>query len=98
MGEMRACCLTDSRDDIADDTVAIGRRTAIGIAAPVVIGTEELIEQVRMAAVDFDGIEAAVADALGRLAYSPMRCWISAGLMATPTVPVFRSGTADGER
>ena len=66
-GEMRARCLTDSRDDIADDTVAIGRRTAIGIAAPVVIGTEELIEQVRMAAVDFDSIESAVADALGRL-------------------------------
>ena len=64
---MRARCLTDSRDDIADDTVAIGRRTAIGIVAPVVIGTEKLIEQVRMAAVDFDSIEAAVADALGRL-------------------------------
>ena len=51
-----------------------------------------------MAAVDFNGIEAAVADALGCLAYSSMRCRISSGLMATPTVPVLRSGTADGEK
>ena len=85
---MRSYGLADGGNDIADDAVTVGRRTAIGIAAPIIIGTEELVEQVRMAAVDFNGIEAAVADALGSL-----------GIFVDEVLDIIRAhGDTDGSR
>ena len=87
-GKMHSYGLADGGNDIADDAVTVGRRTAIGIAAPIIIGTEELVEQVRMAAVDFNGIEAAVADALGCL-----------GVFADEVPDISQAhGDADGSR
>ena len=87
-GKMRSRSLTNGRDDIADDAVAIGRRTAIGVAAPIVIRTEELVEQIRMATVDFNGIEATVTDALGCL-----------GVFADEVLDISRThGDANGSR